>query len=509
MRRLAAIGVLGALSAGASLSACGSSERGYRVDAIFDNAAFLTPDQKVTVAGAEAGKVVDLQLTEDRRARVVMEIDERFTPFRSDAECTIQPQSLIGERFVDCTPGTPRGRALRSEDGTPTLPVGRTHAPVDLDLVLSTFGGSTRERLALLLSELGAGLAGRAEDLDATIRRANPALAETRRVLAILRRDRRQLGSLVADAERVLRPLARRRARIADFIDQAEGVSAVTARRRAQLAATIRGLPLLLTRAGPALREFTSLAGRATPLARDLRAAAPEVERLVRELGPFAVAARPALRRVAAAAEAGTRAAGPAAPQLRRLRRFAATARPVGAQVAELLTSLRDRGVVERAQTFLFFASLVASRFDQDAHIPVALAMPPARCVAWAETPVAGCSARFASAEEAPVERRRRSYERREGGSRSASPQPRGGEPRPDQDAPQRTPGPADAPGGAPSPPPPPRDVVPPLSPTPPPSAPNPPAAPALPALPPLPELRGPRSESDDSVLALLDFLLG
>ena len=57
---------------------------------------------------AKVGSVKDVTLTRDNKARIEMEVDRRFAPFRSDADCTIQPQSLIGEKFVQCTPGTPR-----------------------------------------------------------------------------------------------------------------------------------------------------------------------------------------------------------------------------------------------------------------------------------------------------------------------------------------------------------------------------------------------------------------
>ena len=43
-----------------------------------------------------------------------------------------------------------------------------------------------RERLRIILDELGAGVAGRADDLNETIRRASPALRETDRVLDVL-----------------------------------------------------------------------------------------------------------------------------------------------------------------------------------------------------------------------------------------------------------------------------------------------------------------------------------
>src|SRR5690606_10252704 len=101
-------GAAAVLAAGA-----GGEEGRYRVAAIFDNAGFLIPGQDVKIAGARVGHVVDVSLTADRKARVEMAVDPRFAPFRDDADCTIQPQSLVGEKFVQCTPGTPRGKVVR------------------------------------------------------------------------------------------------------------------------------------------------------------------------------------------------------------------------------------------------------------------------------------------------------------------------------------------------------------------------------------------------------------
>ncbi len=88
-----------ALGAGAT----GGGERGYRVDAIFDNADFLVPGQDVKIAGAVVGSVSGVHLTKrppgargDARSR------RASRRSASDASCTIRPQSLIGEKFVDC-----------------------------------------------------------------------------------------------------------------------------------------------------------------------------------------------------------------------------------------------------------------------------------------------------------------------------------------------------------------------------------------------------------------------
>jgi ABC-type transporter Mla subunit MlaD len=117
MRRAPGIGILVAAAAAVApvVTGCGAggSSGGYRVDALFDNASFLIPGQDVRIAGANVGTVTAVKVTPDRKARISMRIDKRFAPFRSDADCFIAPQSLIGERFIQCAPGTPRGRGRR------------------------------------------------------------------------------------------------------------------------------------------------------------------------------------------------------------------------------------------------------------------------------------------------------------------------------------------------------------------------------------------------------------
>src|ERR687895_2067757 len=199
----------------------------YFVRAIFDNAATLVPGEDVKVAGAPVGVISDMDVTPEKRAAVTLRIDdEGFVPFKEDAECTIRLQGLIGERFVECEPGS-AGSAELAEigegdgEGEYLLPVERTSSPVDLDLLNNIMRLPYRERLAILLSELGTGLAGRGEELNEVIHRANPALRETDQVLAILAGQNRALARLAADSDRALGPLARERERFAGFIVQA------------------------------------------------------------------------------------------------------------------------------------------------------------------------------------------------------------------------------------------------------------------------------------------------
>jgi ABC-type transporter Mla subunit MlaD len=92
---LVSVGALAFFSIGA-----GDDNGVYRVRAIFDNAGFAIPGEDVKVAGVKVGKIDSLDVTEDFKAVVVLEItDEAYQDFRRDAECAIRPQSLIGGRL--------------------------------------------------------------------------------------------------------------------------------------------------------------------------------------------------------------------------------------------------------------------------------------------------------------------------------------------------------------------------------------------------------------------------
>src|SRR3982750_3572542 len=104
-----------------------------------------------------------------------------FKDFRNDASCEIRPQALIGEKYVDCLPTQPRviGTPLppplqkikRGEgSGQYLLPVANTHSPVDVDLLGDISRLPERQRLTIILNELGAGLAGRGSDLRAVLK---------------------------------------------------------------------------------------------------------------------------------------------------------------------------------------------------------------------------------------------------------------------------------------------------------------------------------------------------
>jgi phospholipid/cholesterol/gamma-HCH transport system substrate-binding protein len=224
-RAVASVALVVAVVAAAVLGmgAGDGADGDYKVRAIFDNAGFVQHGMDVKVAGVKVGAVDSVDVTEDFKAAVVLDIsDEGFQDFRRDATCIVRPQSLIGEKFVECEPTQKRAAGTEAPpelerveegdgEGQYLLPVEQTRRSVDLDLLNNIMRLPVRQRLSIILSELGAAVAGRGEDLDAVIDRANPALAETGQVLRILARQNRALSALARDSDAALAPLARER----------------------------------------------------------------------------------------------------------------------------------------------------------------------------------------------------------------------------------------------------------------------------------------------------------
>src|SRR3954451_39266 len=138
MKRLAGLGLVIAVLAagGAALLAGGataSDSATSHVDVIFDNARGLLPGQLFQIAGARVGEIDDVSVTKDFKARISASIDSRFAPFRKDATCTIRPEGLIAENYVQCDPGSPDAPELHGVGGMPpTVPVDHTTQPVNL-----------------------------------------------------------------------------------------------------------------------------------------------------------------------------------------------------------------------------------------------------------------------------------------------------------------------------------------------------------------------------------------
>lgn len=419
MRRMLAIAVV--LVAGAVGVAAADDGTGgdYLVRAVFDSADFIVKSEEVRVAGAKVGTIKEVDVSrpdeivslEDGgravpgKAILVLEItDEGFQDFREDASCIIRPQSLLGEKFVECLPTQPRAEGSEPPpllepipegepgEGQRLLPLESNSKAVDLDLVNNIMREPEVDRFRIILNELGAGLAARGEDLAEVIRRANPALQQTDRVLAILAAQNKQLARLAKDSDTALAPLARERRAVSGFIDSAGETATASAERSEDIGAGIARMPRFLRELESTMRELRGFAEAGTPLARDLRVAAPSLTGISKELTRFGPPAARALVTLGDAAEQAGPDLAASDPVIRQIGKLSRKAEPAARVLTTLLRSLRKSGGYDELMKFIFNVAGGFNGFDEFGHYLRAQLLVT-NCVDYVVTPITGCTA--------------------------------------------------------------------------------------------------------------------
>jgi virulence factor Mce-like protein len=307
----------------------------------FDNAFGLIQGGDLKVAGVRAGKITDIKLDKrTKHALVGFKIDKNgFGSLRSDTSCESRPQSLIGEYFVDCQPGT----AKQELKPGAVIPVTRTASTVAPDLVNDILRRPYRERLSLIIGSLGAGVAGNAENLNAAIRRASPALRETDKVLATLGAQNRILADLTVNADKVVGDLAANRKDVGRFVTEAKDTAQASAERRADIAAGLRELPGFLEQLQPTMKALGQVADDQGSALHNLDSSSKQLTTFFDQLGPFADASRPAFRALGSASKAGDRAVKAAPPVISQLGAFASGTPELGKNLSIVLQHLDDR----------------------------------------------------------------------------------------------------------------------------------------------------------------------
>ncbi len=385
-------------------TSAGGSSGSYTIRAIFDDANNLTSGENVKVDGVDVGTVGSVTPTPHAQAAVVLDItDPSFQNFRTDASCEIRPQALIGEKYVDCLPtqqrveGTPAPPFLKTIPagqegaGQVLLPVTKTHSPVEVDLLGDVTRLPERQRFTIILNEFGAGLAGRGADLNAVLRRANPALQELEKLLSVLASENKVLTNLAEEGDRAVAPLAADRHRLVSFINESGKVARAAANQRGALAQNLADFPAFLEQLGPAVERLQRFAEQTTPALRDLGVAAPGINKLFKNIGPFSTASSTFFKSFGSTGRATGPALKAVEPLLPLAKALGKEANPFAGNFSGLLTSLRSTGGLERLLDFIYLGTGDENGYDALGHF-LRAEIVAGSCLAYSVTVAPGCS---------------------------------------------------------------------------------------------------------------------
>jgi virulence factor Mce-like protein len=303
-----------------AFKASGNGDPTYTIE--MNNAFGLISGEQFEIAGVPAGSISSITLDrQNLNALVKVSVNSgSYGRFHTDATCQSRPQSLIGEYFIDCNPGT-KGTPVLRDGGL--IPVSHTFSTIPADLIQDVMRMPYRERLTLIINELGAGVAGNPANIQSALQRAVPALTQTDNLLSLLAQDSHTIQDLTATADSVITALANNGRNVRRFVVNANKTAVAAATQRTNLQATFQDLPGFLKQLRPDLADLGAAADANLPVLTNLNDSSGEIDHLFKYLAPFSRAAKPAIKSLGQASVTGHQAVVAAGPTVSILNQFA------------------------------------------------------------------------------------------------------------------------------------------------------------------------------------------
>src|SRR4029078_10483701 len=115
---------------------------GYRFQTSFNEATQLAQEADVRISGVNVGKVKKVELGDDGRTNTTIEINDDYAPIPKDAKAILRQKTLLGETYVELTPGTKKAGKIPEKGRHATAQVAPT---TELDEIFRSLDPKTRQ----------------------------------------------------------------------------------------------------------------------------------------------------------------------------------------------------------------------------------------------------------------------------------------------------------------------------------------------------------------------------
>ncbi|HWH95858.1 MAG TPA: MlaD family protein, partial [Baekduia sp.] len=133
--------------------------KGYRVTVSFREAGQLAQEADVRISGVTVGKVKAVDA--DKRtgsSYATIELQSQYAPIPKDTQATLRQKTLLGETYVELSPGS-RSTGTVPDNGR--LPAGQVAQTVELDEIFRAFDAKTRAAFQVWMQQLALASQGR------------------------------------------------------------------------------------------------------------------------------------------------------------------------------------------------------------------------------------------------------------------------------------------------------------------------------------------------------------
>jgi phospholipid/cholesterol/gamma-HCH transport system substrate-binding protein len=281
--------------------------QGYRVQVAFPNAFDLADQADVRIAGVSVGKVVETQRDASiNRTLATIQIDNQYAPIRKDTTAILRQKTLLGETYVELTPGSAHSPPL--PDGG-RLANAQVVPAVQLNQIFNTFDPTTRAAFRQWQKAIAVAVTGNGQNLNDVLGNLPPFAVNFSQLLQVLEIQHSAVISLVQNGGTTFAALNRDPAALRTLITAGDATFGELARNNTDLAEVIHVFPTFLTQSRLTMADLETFSKNADPVVRNLipsaqklkptlaavNQLAPDLRTLFVKLGPLVTASQTGL----------------------------------------------------------------------------------------------------------------------------------------------------------------------------------------------------------------------
>jgi phospholipid/cholesterol/gamma-HCH transport system substrate-binding protein len=249
--------------------------RPYEIKVPFQEATQLAQQSDVRISGVSVGKVQNIEESPDgKQAQATIDIDDKYAPIPKGTRAILRTKTLLGETYVELTPGNADGPKLH--DGA-TLARANVAESVQLDEIFRTFDARTRAAFQEWMQEGAVSIAGQGQSFSNALAEFHPFFSEFDRLFRLLDTQRLAVKQLFSNGTTTFRALRGREGQLASLIRNSNAVFSTTAARNRDIEAVFRAFPTFEDESRLTFDRLKTFALNSDPLFKQLVPAAKQL----------------------------------------------------------------------------------------------------------------------------------------------------------------------------------------------------------------------------------------
>jgi phospholipid/cholesterol/gamma-HCH transport system substrate-binding protein len=262
----------------------------YEIKVPFNEATQLAQQSDVRISGVSVGKVQNIEESPDgQQAQATIDIEDKYAPLPRGTRAILRTKTLLGETYVELTPGNADGPQL--PDGG-TLSSANVAESAQLDEIFRTFNPRTRAAFQEWMQEGAVAISGRGQSFSNALAELDPFFTEFDKVFRVLDTQRVAVKQLFSNGAVALHALRGRQGELAGLIRNSNAVFSTTAARDRDIEALFRAFPTFEDEQRLTFNRLKEFALNSDPLFRQLVPAAKQLSPTLVAFSNFAPQAK-------------------------------------------------------------------------------------------------------------------------------------------------------------------------------------------------------------------------